>query len=334
MSSRQPLLGVTMGDPAGIGSEIIVQSYPQVDDRANLVVLGDFGVMEAAVDDCDSDLDLNRIESVDEAAFADGTLDVVDFGNVADLQRGDLRAAYGAAALEYVEEGIELAMDGEIDAMVNAPMNKEAISMAGSEFNGHTDLLAARTSTDEYSMMLIQDQLVVTHVTVHVPLREAIDLVSTDAVLETIQVTEEGLKGIGVDEPSIAVAGLNPHAGEGDLGEEDAAEIEPAVEQAQESGIDVTGPLSADNLFNQGAAGKYDGIVAMYHDQGHIPIYIHGMLDVPGAVSGVNMTIGLPIIRTSTIHGTGFDIAGKGIARPDSIVDAIEVAAQAAEAQR
>ena len=334
MSSQQPVLGVTMGDPAGIGSEIIIESYPQIADRANLVVLGDHGVMEAAVDDCDSDLELLRIESVEEAEFADGVLEVVDFGNVDDLQRGDLRAEYGAAALEYVEEAIELATEGRIDAMVNAPMNKEAISKAGSEFSGHTDLLAARTNTEEYSMMLIQDQLVVTHVTVHVSLREAIDLVTTDAVFETIQVTEKGLQEIGIDEPSIAVAGLNPHAGEGDLGEEDAAEIEPAVEQAQESGIDVTGPLAADNLFNQGAAGKYDAVVAMYHDQGHIPIYLHGMLDVPGAVSGVNMTIGLPIIRTSTIHGTGFDIAGEGIARPDSLVDAMEVAARAAEAQR
>jgi 4-hydroxythreonine-4-phosphate dehydrogenase len=167
-------------------------------------------------------------------------------------------------------------------------------------------------------------------VTVHVPLEEAIESITTDSVLDTIRVTDEGLRGLGIDDPVIAVAGLNPHAGEGGvLGTHDAAEIEPAIERAQEEGIDASGPYSGDNLFNQAAVGRYDGVVAMYHDQGHIPVYVHGLLP-SGGVAGVNMTIGLPIVRTSTMHGTAFDIAGTGIADPDSIVDAIRAAARAA----
>lgn len=330
MSLQPPLLGVTMGDPAGIGSEIIVKSYPRIADEANLVVLGDRSVLAAAVEACDSDLELNTIETVEEASFTDGVLDVVDFDNVDSLHRGEISAEYGEASLEYVERGIELAVEDRIDGLVTAPIHKQAISRAGSEFSGHTDLLATRTNTENHSMMLVQQNLVVSHVTAHVPLREALDRITTESVFETIRVTDESLRNLGIDDPSIAVAGLNPHAGDGGLGEEDDAEIEPAVTQAQTAGIDAAGPYAPDQLFKLGAYGEYDAIVAMYHDQGHIPFYLQGMVDVPGAVGGVNITIGLPIVRTGTIHGTAFDIAGTGIARSDTFVDAMRTAAQAA----
>lgn len=332
MQVTRPIVGVTMGDPAGIGSEIIVKAYPQVYDDVRMVVLGDVDVMRDAVAACDSDLSIRGIDAVDDADYEDGTLDVVDFDNVDEVARGEHRGDYGRASLEYVERGIELALSGDIDAMCNAPINKKALELGGSDYAGHTNLLADRTDTDEYSMLLIQDGLHVTHVTVHMSLQEAIDTISTERVLETIEVTDEGLRDLGIEDPSIAVCGLNPHAGEdGVLGTEDQEEIAPAIEQAQEVGIDASGAWAPDNIFNQAAIGRFDGVVAMYHDQGHIPVYIHGVLP-SGGVAGVNMTIGLPIIRTSTMHGTAFDIAGEGIADADSMVDALQAAGRAAEA--
>jgi 4-hydroxythreonine-4-phosphate dehydrogenase len=321
-----------MGDPAGIGSEIIVKSYPQVREDVRMVVLGDVDVMRNAVAACDSDLSIRSVEAVGDARYEDGRLDVVDFDNVDEIARGEHRGDYGRASLEYVERGIELALAGDIDAMCNAPINKKALELGGSDYAGHTNLLADRTGTDEYSMLLIQKDLHVTHVTVHMSLQEAIDTISTERVLETIEVTDEGLRDLGIEDPSIAVCGLNPHAGEeGVLGTEDEEEIAPAVEQAQAAGIDASGPWAPDNIFNQAAVGRFDGVVAMYHDQGHIPVYVHGVLP-SGGVAGVNMTIGLPIIRTSTMHGTAFDIAGEGIADEDSMVDALRAAGRAAEA--
>jgi len=332
MQATRPIVGVTMGDPAGIGSEIIVTAYSQVCDDVRMVVLGDVDVMQSAVAACDSDLSIRGVDAVGDADYEDGTLDVVDFDNVDEVARGEHRGDYGQASLEYVERGIELALAGDIDAMCNAPINKKALELGGSEYAGHTNLLADRTDTDEYSMLLIQDGLHVTHVTVHMSLQEAIDTISTERVLETIEVTDEGLRDLGIEDPSIAVCGLNPHAGEdGVLGTEDQEEITPAVEQAQEAGIDASGPWAPDNIFNQAAVGRFDGVVAMYHDQGHIPVYIHGVLP-SGGVAGVNMTIGLPIIRTSTMHGTAFDIAGEGIADADSMIDALQAAGRAAEA--
>jgi len=332
MHASRPIVGVTMGDPAGIGSEIIVKAYPQVTDEIRMVVLGDVTVMEDAITACESDLELNPVDGVADAEYGDGRLDVVDFDNVDDVARGEHRGEYGQASLDYVERGIELAMAGEVDATCNAPINKKALDLADSDYAGHTNLLADRTDTDEYSMLLIQDEMHVTHVTVHMSLQEAIDTIDTERVLETIEVTDEGLRDLGIEDPSIAVCGLNPHAGEdGVLGTEDREKIAPAVERANEQGIDASGPWAPDNIFNQAAVGRVDGVVAMYHDQGHIPVYVHGLLP-SGGVAGVNMTIGLPIIRTSTMHGTAFDIAGTGIADPDSMVDALRAAGRAAEA--
>ncbi|KTG11458.1 4-hydroxythreonine-4-phosphate dehydrogenase [Haloprofundus marisrubri] len=334
MAPDKPIVGVTMGDPAGIGSEVIVKAYPEATDEANYVVLGDRDVMEDAVSACESDLELRTVSSVAEVRADSNTLDVLDFDNVDEIARGEIRGEYGQAGLDYVEDAIDLALEGTIDAMCNAPLNKKALELAGSDYAGHTNLLADRTETENYSMLLLQDNIRVTHVSVHVPLEEAIEQVTTENVLETLRVTKEGLEGLGIESPKIAVAGLNPHAGEGGvLGTQDGEEIEPAVEQAQSEGIDAAGPFAPDNIFNQAAVGRFDGVVAMYHDQGHIPMYVHGVLE-SGGVAGVNMTIGLPIIRTSTMHGTAFDIAGEGIADPDSILEALNTAAQAAVAER
>jgi 4-hydroxythreonine-4-phosphate dehydrogenase len=325
----KPTVALTMGDPAGIGSEIIVAGYPQIRDLARPVVIGDASVMRDAVSMLDASVAINPVETVEAATFAPGQLDVLDPDLVSDVEYGVVREDYGAASLAYVERAIDLAVAGDVNAITTAPIHKQATRLAGSEFAGHTDLLADRTGTGNYSMMLIHDDLRVAHVSTHVPLREACDLVTTESVLETIRVTVDGLSDIGIENPRIAVAGLNPHASDGGLlGDAEATEISPAVERASEEGIDVTGPEPPDTVYVQTADGEADCVVAMYHDQGHIPIKMIGFGD--GTITGVNMTVGLPIVRSSVDHGTAFDIAGRGIADPTSLVDAVAVAVRAA----
>ncbi len=329
----KPIIGITMGDPAGIGPEIIVKGYRELRETADPVVIGDADTVEAACGICGSDLGVERIESPDEASFDSGRIPVLDLGNVADLDRGVVREEYGQASLESVERAIELALDGEIDAITTAPINKQSTKLAGSDYAGHTGMLAEYTGTENYSMMLIEGDLRVTHVSTHVPLREACDLVTERSVLETIRVTDEALCGLGIDSPTVAVAGLNPHASDGGLlGDEEREETEPAVSCAREAGIDVFGPESPDTIYVQAARGGADCVVSMYHDQGHIPIKTLGFAE-GGAVSGVNVTIGLPIVRTSVDHGTAFDIAGEGVASEQSLLDAVRVASEMARAR-
>lgn len=326
--ARDRLIGVTMGDPAGIGSEIIVKAYPHLVDLTTIVVIGDRSVMEAAIDSCESPLSVTAIETIDDVRRDPHAIPVLDLDQVDELEYGVVRADYGAASLAYVERAIELAQAGAIDAITTAPINKQATRLAGSEHAGHTGLLAARTETDTYTMLLIHDDLRVTHVSTHVPLREACDLVTTENVLSTISVTHDGLQELGLESPQLAVAGVNPHASDGGLlGSAEATEIEPAISQAQAGGIDVVGPEPPDTVFAAAAGGPIDCVVSMYHDQGHIPIKMLGFDDA--GITGVNMTLGLPIIRTSVDHGTAFDIAGQGIADPGSLIDAVEVAVQA-----
>jgi 4-hydroxythreonine-4-phosphate dehydrogenase len=332
MGSNKPLVAVTMGDPAGIGAEITVKAYPEAVAFARVVVVGDADVLRQAVETVDADVDVVVVDEADLDTVGDDpdTLAVIDCDNVDDLALGELRAEYGAASLEYIERAIDLAVAGAVDAMTTAPINKQATRMAGAAHAGHTGLIAERTDTEHYSMMLIEDDLRVTHVSTHVPLREACDLVTTERVLQTIRVTDEALVELGIDEPRVAVAGLNPHAGDGGLlGDEDDAEIAPAVERAREEGIDAVGPQSPDTVYVSAARGDFDCVVSMYHDQGHIPLKLLGF-DGTGGVSGVNMTVGPPIVRTSVDHGTAFDIAGEGIASETSMVDAIRVASEVA----
>jgi len=327
----KPVVGVTMGDPAGIGSEVIVKAAGRLRDVADVLVIGDADVLRAAVEVCGVDLAVRPVAAVDDARFERGTLDVLGLDNVgADaLEYGVVSAAYGAASLEYVERAIDLARADEIDAITTAPINKQATRAAGSEYAGHTGMLADRTDTERYAMLLVDDALRVSHVSTHVPLREACDLVTTGAVLDTIRVTDGALADLGVADPTLAVAGLNPHASDGGLlGEEEATEIEPAVERARAEGIDAVGPGSPDTVFARAAGGDADCVVAMYHDQGHIPIKMLGF-DREG-VGGVNVTAGLPVVRTSVDHGTAFDIAGTGVASERSMVEAVEMAVRMA----
>ncbi|MGA9399931.1 4-hydroxythreonine-4-phosphate dehydrogenase PdxA [Haladaptatus sp.] len=331
---EKSVLAVTMGDPAGVGAEVIVGAYHTGHEDADLLVVGDAAVVRKAVEVTGADVDVRSVSDVTDARFEVGTLDVLNLNPIESHEWGILRKENGVASLAYVERAIDLAVDGDVDGIVTAPINKQATRMAGSEHAGHTGLLASRTGVDDYSMMLIESDLRVTHVSTHVPLREACDLVTTENVLDTIRVTREGLLDLGLSEPRIAVAGLNPHASDGGLlGDEERTEIEPAVERAREEGIDVEGPESPDTIYVQAARGRYDCVVSMYHDEGHIPIKMLGFSE-GGEVSGVNMTIGLPIVRTSVDHGTAFDIAGEGIASPRSMEDAIEAATKAVENRR
>jgi 4-hydroxythreonine-4-phosphate dehydrogenase len=292
-------------------------------------VIGDREVLEAATELRATDVEIRSVTAAAEASDDPGTIAVLGLDNVDEIVYGEVREEYGEASLEYVERAIELALKNEIDAISTAPINKSATRLAGAEHAGHTGLLAERTGVSEYSMLLIEGPLRVTHVSTHVPLREAISLVTTDRVASIIEVTDDALRGLGIESPTIAVAGLNPHAGEdGLLGTEDGKEIAPAVERARRDGIDVEGPLPPDTVYVRAASGEFDCVVSMYHDQGHIPIKTLGFGE-SGAVSGVNMTIGLPIIRTSVDHGTAFDIAGGGIASPVSMIDAVRVASEA-----
>jgi 4-hydroxythreonine-4-phosphate dehydrogenase len=330
---ERPLVAVTMGDPAGVGSEVIATAYADLLADARVVVVGDADALRrgVAVADPDADLDVRPVDGFDGVRSAPGIIDVVDLDNVDgdDLEFGALREAYGRASLEYVERAVEAAIAGAVDAIVTAPINKQATRMAGAEHAGHTGLLADRTDTEEYAMLLLEGDLRVSHVSTHVPLETACDLVTTENVRSTLRVTDAALAELGIADPTIAVAGLNPHAGDGGLlGDADDAEIEPAVAAARERGIDAVGPESPDTVFPRAAAGDYDAVIAMYHDQGHIPVKMLGFQS--GGVSGVNVTIGLPIVRTSVDHGTAFDIAGEGVASATSMRDAVSVAARMA----
>ena len=325
-----PIVGLTMGDPAGVGSEIIVKAYPELAAMARIIVIGDQTVMDATLDNCDSDLSLDVVDSVSTASFGDDAISMLNLDLVNDVDFGVVREEYGEASLAYVERAIALAQSGAIDAITTAPINKQSTRLAGSTHAGHTGLLANRTDTENYTMMLIHDHLRVTHVSTHVPLREACELVTKSRVLDTIRVTEKGLIDLGVDRPRIAVAGLNPHASDGGLlGDTEETAIRPAIEAAQAEGIDAIGPESPDTIFSRAADGLVDCVVSMYHDQGHIPIKMLGFAE--GRIAGVNMTVGLPIIRTSVDHGTAFDIAGQCIADPGSLVDAVFIAVTAAD---
>ncbi|MFC4990193.1 4-hydroxythreonine-4-phosphate dehydrogenase PdxA [Saliphagus infecundisoli] len=327
-------VALTMGDPAGVGSEVIVTAWPELfeDGRTMPLVVGDAGVLRAAVENCGVSPEIVPVDRPAEAADVGGpdTVPVIDLANVDGLEYGVVREAYGRASLDYVERAIDLALAGEIDAMTTAPINKQATRLAGSDHAGHTGMLADRTDTDSYAMLLIEGDLRVSHVTTHVPLAEACELVTRESVLETIRVTDEALRELGIAEPGIAVAGLNPHASDGGLlGETEREEIEPAISAASEEGIAVAGPESPDTVYPAAAGGAADCVVSMYHDQGHIPIKMLGFAE-GGQVSGVNVTIGLPIVRTSVDHGTAFDIAGEGVASDRSLRQAVSVATEMA----
>ncbi|WP_207720137.1 4-hydroxythreonine-4-phosphate dehydrogenase PdxA [Flavobacterium undicola] len=338
MGNRKPILGITMGDPASIGPEVAVKALldSTIYEVCQPVLVGEADVFEQAIQFCGLDLKINRISKIADAKFEKGTADVFDLNymNIADLKMGEITAEAGDVAFRTVVKNIELALAGEIDGTVTGPINKESIQKAAHVFAGHTEIYAHYTDTKKYGMLLVEENLRVIHVSTHVSLRQACDLVKKDRILECIFLIDDACKKLGIANPKIGVAGLNPHASDGGLfGYEEEQEILPAVQEALKRGFNVEGPIPADTLFPKAIGGVYDGCVAMYHDQGHIPFKTIGFNwdQAKGqmkSVRGVNITLGLPIIRTSVDHGTAMEIAGKGIASPDAMVLAIEYAAR------
>lgn len=330
-------MAVTMGDPAGIGPEIAAKVFAsgEVYDGYCPIVVGKPEVMKRAVKDLGNSTSVHAISDVSKAVFEDGVMNVFDIGgddSADDIEYGKVTAKAGDMAFRSVTQAIELAMKKQVDATVTGPIHKESINLAGHKYAGHTEIYAHYTNTKDFAMLLAEESFKVIHVSTHVSLRQACDLVKKDRVLEVIRLMDKGLKNLKIENPRIGVAGLNPHASDGGLfGYEDAEEILPAVNAAKEEGIIVEGPIPPDTLFAMAHGGKYDGCVAMYHDQGHIPFKVIGFDWDEGSkkmksVKGVNITMGLPIIRTSVDHGTAFEIAGKGVASPDALFHAMEYA--------
>lgn len=319
------IIGITMGDPAGIGPEIILKSFQ--DDRVKghkFVVIGSFAVIKKVADIINiSNIKLNKIDNISDALFEAEVLNIFDVDNV-DVDKlipGQVQAMGGNAAFEYVKKSVELAMNKKIDAIATAPLNKEAMHLAGHKYPGHTEILATLTNTKDYAMLLYDDILKVIHVSTHISLKGAIETLRKERVESVIQIANDTLKIVGYDSPRIGVCGINPHAGEGGLfGDEEIKEIIPAVESKKAQGINVEGPIAPDTIFLRAKEGEFDVVVAMYHDQGHIPLKLLGFH------SGVNVTAGLPIIRTSVDHGTAFGKAWKGIANHNSMIQALLLA--------
>jgi 4-hydroxythreonine-4-phosphate dehydrogenase len=324
-----------MGDPAGIGAEIAVKALakPEIYEKCVPIVIGDREALDEAVKFTGSALKLNEIK---ETAEAGGEYGVVDFINLGLLSPGSftykkVQKLCGEASFQYVTKGNDLAMNGRLHAVVTGPINKEAINLAGHHYSGHTEIFADYTKTKNYAMLLMSDTLRVIHVTTHCSMRDACDRIKKDRVLSVIKLADEAMHMIGNPAPKIGVAGLNAHASENGLfGWEEEREIIPAIDAAKTLGINVDGPVPPDTVFVKCVAGQYDVVVAMYHDQGHIPLKLNGFkLDLKtnkySSMSGVNCTIGLPLIRTSVDHGTAFGKAGEGRANEESLVDAINI---------
>ena len=360
----RPIIGITMGDPAGNGPELSVKALadPHVYEICRPVIIGDANCMAHAASIVKSaeKLRIHAVKSIKDAFFEYGTIDVYDMGLV-DLSKriyakdqaalterlGDAAKPLieesdimcGNAAFQYVKKVIELAMAHEVDATVTNALNKARMNAAGHHYDGHTEIYAAFTNTRKYAMMLAHEDFRVIHVSTHVSLREACDRVKKARVLDVIRMADAECRRIGIEKPKIGVAGLNPHCGEGGLfGREEIDEIQPAIDEAVAEGINVPekAPVSPDTIFSKLAGGWYDMAVVMYHDQGHIPTKLEGFVynreeKKWNAVAGINVTVGLPIIRVSVDHGTGEDIAGLGIAEPASLLNSIEYATMSAE---
>lgn len=316
--SSLPTIALTMGDPSGIGPEIVLKALAdaEIAPLANWVVAGDSRIVEAAQRATGIPLQNARVEHVASLA------------STGDFHFGKLDARYGQAAIDYVRAATEMCLRGEADAMVTAPLNKEAVALTGRPFSGHTEYIAELCGAAESRMLLASERLCTVHVSTHVPLRAACDL-DTARILRTIELGSNAMKLLGFDHPRIAVCGLNPHAGEhGLFGAEDERFIAPAIRAAQEKGIPCSGPHAGDTIFLQASRGAYDLVVAMYHDQGHIAMKL---IDFEGAV---NISLGIPIIRTSVDHGTAFDIAGTNKADARSMKQAMRMAARMAASGR
>ncbi|GAB2964782.1 4-hydroxythreonine-4-phosphate dehydrogenase PdxA [Amycolatopsis acidiphila] len=330
----RPIVAITMGDAAGVGPEVVVKALADAGlyRSCRPLVVGDAARLRKAIAVTGVALEVRAVEAPEDGGYTAGVADCLDLGLIPeDLPFGELSPIAGEAAYQYVRTATELAVAGRVQAICTAPLNKEALHAAGHRYPGHTELLAALTGTPEVSMMLSAPKLRVVHVTTHIGLVDAVAKIEPGLVARTIRRGEETLRRSGIDRPHIAVCGINPHAGENGLfgrGEE-AEKIAPAIAECRAQGIDVDGPLPADTVFFRAVRGDFDLVVAMYHDQGHGPVKVLGF------DAGVNITIGLPVIRTSVDHGTAFDIAGTGRADEASMLEAlrqaVELAPQAKE---
>lgn len=322
----RPLLAITLGDPAGTGPEIITKALatPEIRAICHPLVVGDAATLARACQYTGSMLKVRAITTIAEARFAENEIETLDLKNVdlPGLKLGQVQAMCGKASYEYVKRATELALAGEAAAIVTSAINKAALNQAGYHYDGHTGLLAELCRAPGATMMLVADKLRVSHVSTHVSLRQAIDRVRPERIQKVLQLTHDAVRNLGIERPRLAVAGLNPHAGEGGLfGDEEQLYIAPAIAQARAQGLDVSGPYAGDTIFFRTLQGEFDGAVAMYHDQGHVAAKMLGIW------RGVNVTLGLPIIRTSVEHGTNFDMAGSGKSDPRSLVEAIKLAA-------
>ena len=325
----RPVIGITMGDAAGVGPEIIMKAltHRHVYDACRPLVIGDAQRLRDAGHRAGVELEVRAVAEPAQALFQPGVVDCIDLGLIpADLPYGKLSPIAGDAAYQYIARTVALASAGELDAICTAPLNKEALHAGGHIFPGHTEMLAHLTGVDEVSMMLVAPKLRVIHVTTHIGLLDAIRRIEPGLVQRTIERAHATLERAGIANPRIGVCGINPHAGENGLfgyGEEEE-KIMPAIAVVQARGWRVEGPLPADTLFFRAGRGDFDVVVAMYHDQGHGPVKVMGL------EAGVNVTVGLPVIRTSVDHGTAFDIAGTGIADERSMLEAFRQACELA----
>ncbi|WP_027908436.1 4-hydroxythreonine-4-phosphate dehydrogenase PdxA [Pseudomonas sp. URMO17WK12:I4] len=331
--SERPVIGITLGDAAGVGPEIIMKSlaHDSVYAMCRPLVIGDARRLADANRIVGGSLQVNAIEHPRQARFQPGVVDCIDLDLIPDdLPYGQLSPIAGDAAFRYIERTVQLTEAGELDAICTAPLNKEALHAGGHIFPGHTEMLAHLTGIEEVSMMLMTPTLRVIHVTTHIGIIDAIARIEPGLVRRTIERAHETLVRAGIDNPLIAVCGINPHAGENGLFgyREEATKIQPAIDELRARGWRVEGPLPADTLFFRAGRGDFDAVVAMYHDQGHGPVKVMGL------EAGVNVTIGLPVIRTSVDHGTAFDIAGKGIADERSLIEALRQAVELATRKR
>lgn len=325
MSKGKPQLAVTMGDPAGVGPEIILKALriPEVHALAEWKVVGDYSVLVQTAQSCDLEGLLTDNVFQDAVEIVDPHL----FDNMV-LEPGAMKAEYGHAAMQYVRIATEMCLRGEADGMVTAPLNKESVTLSGVSFSGHTEYIAQLCGAKDSRMLLASERLSVVHVSTHIALRDAVNL-KQDRIVRTIELGAEAMRFMGKDQPRIAVCGLNPHAGEhGLFGKEDAEVIAPAIAEARQRGIQCAGPEAPDTVFLKGARGAYDLIVAMYHDQGHIPMKL---LDFERTV---NISLGIPIVRTSVDHGTAFDIAGRNCADAENMIAAMRMGAKMVAGKR
>ena len=324
---KKPLVAVTLGDPAGIGPEIVVKTVADKDlfKEADCIVIGDAGVVKQAIGVTGVDLKVNCVEDPTDGDYSEGVLNLLDMKNI-DLDKfeyGKVSAMCGAAAFDYIKKSIELTMEGKADAVATAPINKEAIRAAEIDFIGHTEIFAELTNTNDPLTMFETNGMRVFFLTRHVSLRDMLDMITKERVIDYVERCTEALARLGVKEGTMAVAGLNPHSGEhGLFGWEEVNEIAPAVEELKARGYNVVGPVPADSVFHQAALGRFNSVLSLYHDQGHIATKT---LDFDRTIA---ITNSMPILRTSVDHGTAFDIAGKGIAGAVSMIESVRLAAK------